>query len=89
MTAGTFSPIHTAMRVFAWGKTAHDAVVALEMAAVGAGRVDWEFVSADCTSRMPCPLDLGDPYAVAAEQDPSDEHAWAYVVYQAAGRADG
>ena len=82
MTAWTFLPARTAMRVRAWGKTGHDAVVALEMAAVGAGRVDWEFVSADCTSRMPCPLDLDDPYAVAAGQDPSDEHAWAYVVYQ-------
>lgn len=72
-----------AVRLLAWGLTEADVETAIDRATIGPGRVEWQFAEVDCTTAARCPLNLDDPKTIAAGQDASGTHAWAYAVYRA------
>ena len=76
---------HVRVRVCAWGRTEADVETAIECAALGAGRVDWEFADIERAAAAPRLIDLDDPKALAADRDMNDECTWAYVVYPVGG----
>jgi|GEM_PF-6590874 len=68
------------VQVRAWGLTDADVEDALRHAGRGWGRGGWEFAAVERLTGSPCPLDVRDPQALAAEAD----FGWAYVVTRAA-----
>jgi hypothetical protein len=71
--------ISTRVRVslLAWGFTQADIEHAIDKALWGKGRQNWDFVDVQRLSELPCPLDVQDGKAIAADK----ERYWAYVVY--------
>jgi hypothetical protein len=73
--------IETSVRVrvslLAWGFTRADIEHAVDKAMRGEARKGWDFVDVTRLDEVPCPLNIDDGRALAAEQ----EHYWAYVVY--------
>jgi hypothetical protein len=65
------------VRAQLWGVTEADIDYALRKAKAGEFRRTWEFATIERLSGIPCPLDMHDPKAIAAEQG----YHWAYVVY--------
>jgi hypothetical protein len=71
--------ISTQVRVYllAWGVTLADVEHAIEKATWGEARQGWDFVGIKRLNELPCPLDVRDGRAIAADCD----RYWAYVVY--------
>lgn len=66
------------VRVRAWGATDAEVDEALRRAGRGWGRGGWEFADVKRLTGAPCPLDVHDRTALAAEQG----YDWAYVVHR-------
>lgn len=69
------------VRVRAWGLTDEEAEAAVKRSVQGWGRSGWEIAVVERLTGAPCPLDVNDPRALAAQAD----FGWAYAVYRHRG----
>jgi len=72
----TLRAARLSVQVRAWGLTDADVEDALRHAGRGWGRGGWEFVAVERLTGAPCPLDVRNPGALAADAG----YGWAYVV---------
>lgn len=70
------------MRLRVWGETDADVRHAEFKAADRPSRRGWEFTDVERLGGVPCPIDVRDPGAVAADRG----YGWAYAVYPAGAR---
>lgn len=77
----------TSVRVLVWGATAAERHFALLQARrrPWSGGLPWKVAEVESLGLgVPCPVDVCDPAALAAESD----YGWAYAVYPAAADSD-
>ncbi len=64
-------PIH----LVAWGATESDVERAISEASLGWGRQTWDIVAVERHIGVPCPIDVEDRWAIAADR----HYDWAYL----------
>ncbi len=72
-------PAEVPIRLVVWGATEDDVKRAISEASWGWGRLTWEFVEIERHIGVPCPIDVEDPWSIAADR----HYDWAYAAFRA------